>query len=233
MESIINSPGMWIACSFMVIVILAQSILFIRLTLTEAKKLNIPDESVRGAIRSAAVTSVGPVVGVIVVLMAMIHMTGTPNAWMRVNDIGAPATELMSIAIGSEFIGVKPNTPGFDIRAFSYACWAQAFNNMGFMVVALLITGKMGKTIIKLNKKYHPMWIKLIMLGSALALFTFMITSSTIGKDYTYAVSVIVSAVSILAISRCFGDNPRLQEFSLGLSMVLGMAVATIMKYNI
>ena len=93
-KSVINSPGMWIASSFMVIIIILQSALFFRKALQAAKELNISHERYMSGIRSAAITSIGPAMGPVVILLALMAILGAPTTWMRMTDIGRGANRV-------------------------------------------------------------------------------------------------------------------------------------------
>lgn len=68
-------------------------------------------------------------------------------------------------------VGVDMRSAAFDLKAFSYALWGMALNNAGWMLVALLFVKRMNSAISKMNQKYDPAWVKLIMTGAAIGLF--------------------------------------------------------------
>ena len=86
---------------FSLIVILG--IVYFKMGLKRAKELGIEKERYIPAIRSAAITSIGPSLSPVIVLLSMIAVVGAPTAWMRLNDVGAARTELSMVAISSDF----------------------------------------------------------------------------------------------------------------------------------
>ena len=225
LQAIINSPGMWLVSSVMVIVVVGQRLLYLREGFRTAEKLAIPrQECIRG-LRAAMLTAIGPSLAPVVILLALIAVLGAPTTWMRMNDIGAARTELAMSALATQVYGVELRSPAFDLNAFSYALWGMALNNAGWMVVALLLVKRMNHAIARLNQKYNPGWIKLLMTGAAIGLFAYL-WSGNLLKGGGSLLAGIVSFLSMYLISRFAGNYPRLQEPSLGLSMLIGMFAA-------
>lgn len=225
LQSIINSPGMWLASSIMVIVVIVQSVLYLRESFRAATQLDIPRQDCVKGLRAAMLTAIGPSLAPVVILLALIAVLGAPTTWMRMNDIGAARTELAMSALATQVYGVELRSPAFDLKAFSYALWGMALNNAGWMVVALLLVNRMNSTIRSMNQKYNPDWIKLLMTGAAIGLFAYLWSGSLL-KGGGSLLAGIVSFLSMHLISRYAGKYPRLQEPSLGISMLIGMFTA-------
>lgn len=223
-QEITNSPGLWLVCSVMVIVILTQSILYFRLGRTEAKRLEIPKEKVNQGIRAAIITAIGPTLSSAIVLLSLVVMIGGPMAWMRLNDVGAARTEM---AIVSMIQSIIPEGSS-ELTALTFAAWGQAFNNVGWMIVALVATKRMGWAVGKMNEKFSPVLVKAAMSGAAVGLFAYLVPNNLIGKASPYWIAAVVSGGSILVINKVFKNQQRLQEFSLGIAMILGMIAASV-----
>lgn len=220
MESnLMNSLGMWIVCSFMVIVIVLQSVLYFRLGKKTATELDIPKDTVNRSIRAAAITAIGPTFSAAIVLLSLVVTLGTPMAWMRLNDIGAARTELSVVALSQSILpaGATPD------EAFTFASWGMALNNAGWMLVTLLITKRMGWAVNKMNDKFNPLMVKAVMGGASVGLFAYLLSNNIVGKPRPQYIAAIASGASIILINKFLGKNQRLQELSLGIAMVIGM----------
>ena len=171
LQTVMNSPGMWIASSAMVLVVLIQSMLFLREGFKAADKLGMPRSSCIKGMRAAMITAIGPSLAPVVILLALLAVLGGPTTWMRMNDIGAARTELAMSALATKVINVDMRSAAFDLKAFSYAIWGMALNNAGWMLVALIFVKRMNSAIGKMNQRYNPAWVKLIMTGAAIGLF--------------------------------------------------------------
>lgn len=225
LQSVMNSPGMWIASSVMVIVVLVQSALFMREGFKAANKLGMPRSECIKGMRAAMITAIGPSLAPVVILLALLAVLGGPTTWMRMNDIGAARTELAMSALATKVYGVEMRSAAFDLKAFSYAIWGMAMNNAGWMLVALIFVKRMNSAIKKMNQKYNPAWVKLIMTGAAIGLFASLWSPALITGGGQF-VAGIVAFVSMYLISKYAGNYPRLQEPALGIAMLIGMFTA-------
>ena len=223
-QAILNSPGLWAICSIMVIVILTQSILYFRLGHSEAKRLEIPPEKVKQGIRAAVITALGPTISSAIVLLSLVVMIGGPMAWMRLNDVGAARTEMAIVSMVQSIIPEGAS----EFTGITFAAWGQAFNNVGWMIVALVATKRMGWAVDKMNAKFSPVVVKAAMSGAAVGLFAYLVPNNLIGKASPFWVAAVVSGASILIINKIVKNQQRLQELSLGNAMILGMIAASI-----
>lgn len=225
LASVMNSPGMWIASSIMVIVVVVQSILFLREGFRGAKELGIPHSECIKGMRVALITAIGPSLAPVIILLALIAVLGAPTAWMRLNDIGAARTELAISALSTKLVGVELKPGALDLKAFSYATWGMALNNVGWIVIALIFVGRMNTAIKTINQKYDPRWINLLMVGASIGLFAYLLSTNLI-KGGGNLVAGVVSFLSMYLISKYAGRYQRLQELALGIAMLIGMFVA-------
>lgn len=227
LSSVINSPGMWIASGVMIVVLLIQATMFMRSALREANKINIPRETCVRSIRAAAISSVGPSLAPVIILIALIALLGAPTTWMRLNDIGASRTELAVVTMTAKFAGAEPGGAGWDLRAFDFSLWGMALNNVMWMLVTLIFTSKMSGLVMKMNEKYNPVIVKGIMAGASLGLFGTLlgrqVVMTNMGKIYA---AVFASLSMIVIIKLLVKKIPWIREPALGLAMVVGMFAA-------
>ena len=234
LKSLINSPQLWIASAFIVVVIIAQSVLFMKKALEAAKELNMPRDRYIPGIRAAAITAIGPSLGPVIILIALITIIGAPTTWMSLCDIGAARTEMAVAAIGSNIAGVDLQSPDFGVKAFVYALWAIAINNVGWMLMSLISTPRMNSIIKTMNTKYDPKWVKTLMGSSLMALFAALLASKVINSKFVInqgnLIAGVSSALCMVFITKVLVKFlPRLGELSLGISMIVGMFVATLL----
>ena len=119
-----NNLGMWICAAFMIAIILIQAVLYLKLSRKEATTLGLPAEQQKEAMRSAAVTAVGPALALSIMLITLMTTLGGPTAWMRMNDVGSGRSELAIASMVSDMVTAAEGTPEWDLQNFSYAVWA-------------------------------------------------------------------------------------------------------------
>ena len=123
-----NNLGMWICAAFMIAIILIQAVLYLKLSRKEATTLGLPAEQQKEAMRSAAVTAVGPALALSIMLITLMTTLGGPTAWMRMNDVGSGRSELAIASMVSDMVTAAEGTPEWDLQNFSYAVWAQGID---------------------------------------------------------------------------------------------------------
>jgi len=222
LSAIINSPGMWAASSIFIIVMLVQVVLYHRLAWKEADRLGIPVEKRIAGMRSATITAIGPAMSPVIIMMAMMAVVGAPTTWLRMNNIGAARTELAMMTMA---IGVNPDVAAGSIMSFAYGLWGMAINDAGWMIVTLLLTHNMANVVDKMNTKYDPNWVKLAITGATIGLFAYLLAPRMVPFKPEIWSTAIISACTMLFINKVFAKYQRLQELSLGLSMIAGMYI--------
>lgn len=232
LQEIMNSPGLWIASAFMVVAVVGQAIIFLRTSLKEAKTIGLSREQYTAGMRSSIITAIGPSFSPVIILLSMIAVVGAPTTWMRLCDVGAGRTELAIVSLASQAVGAEPGTSSFGVEAFSYSIWGMALNNLGWLLVVLITTHNMSKIVDKLYTKYNPKWIKLLMGGTIIGLFAYLLSNQLapglLSGSWASIVAALVSGAAMLLITKVFAKHQRLQELGLGLSMLAGMFVTQI-----
>lgn len=238
LRDLINSPGMWLACCPIVVVILSLSFIYFRIGLKRAKEIGLTREQYIPAIRSAAITSLGPSLSPVIVLLSMIAIVGAPTAWMRLNEVGAARTELSMVTMACGLLGIDPSSADFGVQAFSYATWGMALNDVGWFVVALLMTHRMGDAVDYLNRKYDRKWINMLMAGATLGVTGYLLANQIMSKLLVTDADLLlrmkgllpalIAGMVMIIINRFFGKHQRLQELALGIAMLTGMFLAQL-----
>ena len=226
LKAVMNSPGMWLACSFTVILVVVQSIVFLRESFKEAERINMDKNKCIRGLRSAMITAIGPSLAPVVILFALVAVLGAPNTWMRLNDIGAARTELAMATMATQVGGFDFRSPTFDLMGFSYALWGMALNDAGYLIVALFIIHRLSGGVKKMSQKYDVKWVKLLMVGAVVGLYAGLLSGQLVGVKNLLgnASAAIISSAVTLIIGRYIGKKyPLLQEPALGIAIIVGM----------
>ena len=222
-QEMINSPGLWITSSIMVFASVIQAFVFLRASLKEANQLGIERSKYRAGMRSAVITSIGPSFSPVIVLLSMVAVLGAPTTWMRLCDVGAARTELAVVSLAGGLAGAEVGAESFGATAFSYSLWAMALNNLGWLVIVLVLTHRMSGIVTKMNAKFDPKWVKLLMGGATLGLFAYLVTNQLVGSGLVKWAAAIISGAIMLILTTALKKHQRIQELALGISMLGGM----------
>ena len=228
-QSIINSPGLWIVSSFLVIISVSQAVVFLRAALKEAASLGVDKEKRAAAIRSACITAIGPSLSPVIMLLSLVAVIGAPTTWMRLCDVGAARTELGVVSLTSTLAGVEVGSEAFGMQAFSYGLWGMALNNLGWLAVVFFLAHRMGGVVDSLYAKYDPKWIKLLMAGATVGLFSYLLGNQIYTLKAVKLVPAAIAAGCMIIMITVFKKHQRLQEIALGVSMLIGMFLTEIL----
>ena len=234
LAKIVNTPGLWLTSSLMVIAVVGMAAIFFNAALKEAKRIKIPKEHYKACIRSAAISAIGPSLSPIVILLSMIAIVGAPTTLMSLTDVGSGRADFAVISMAANSVGATVGTSSFGIKAFTYSTWAMALNNFGWLFVVLVFTHRMDKGIQLLYSKFDEKWIKMLLAGSTLGLFGYLLTTQLISGtkgnvNFKNVVAALIAAGSAVILKKAFPKSEILQEVLLGISMVAGMAGAQIL----
>ena len=219
-----NSAGMWVVSSLMIIVMLAQAVIFMRLGTKQATKLGIEKKIIHEGVRSATISCIGPALAVVLILVSLIATMGTPTAWMRINDIGAGRTEIAVFELAKSIL--PEGSANYDKWTFSFALWGMALNNFGWMAVALVFTSRMDKINDAFNSRFKKATVAAVTSGALIGMFSYFVANNTVRKSQYHWIALVISAGIMAIFNKVFAKNKRIQELSLGLSMIAGMFVA-------
>lgn len=228
-QSVINGPDIWIACSFMTAIVVLQSVFFLRAALKEANALGIDLKRRKAAMRSASITAIGPSLSPVIIMITMILLLGTPNAWFVLNNVGAARTELAVASMGAQVAGVTVMDSNIGIQAWTYALWAGALNSAGWLIVVFFLNHRMDGIVNTMYVKYDEKWIKALLGGATLGLFAYLLSNQLVGKSTSNYCAAAVSGIFVMILIHFFKKNQFLQELSLGLSMLVGMFVTELL----
>ena len=83
-----NHSVLWLICSVGIIIVLIQSALIIKKSIQAGKDMGIPKERMNRGIKTAAIASIGPALGVVGSLLALLVTMGSPISALRLSVIG-------------------------------------------------------------------------------------------------------------------------------------------------
>lgn len=163
-----NSPLMWVSAAIAVGIVVFQSVLFFRKSLKAAKEIGIEQEKINMAIKSSAISSIGPSIVILVTMISLIVSMGAPVSWMRLSFIGSVNYEAMAAGFGAQAMGatLENLTP----VAFACGVWTMICGSLGWLIFTLLFTDKMDK-VNHLMSKGNSKMVPIISAGAMLGAF--------------------------------------------------------------
>ncbi len=226
--SIANSNLLFFICLIPIVIVIIQSIMFLRLSRKEAKNLNIPDETIKKVIANSAIFSIVPSLPILITLAILMPVLGKFIPWLRLSVIGSAMYESMAAdmtikSFGLGGLGAAELTP----TVFVGIIWV--------MTLAILVSPVLNVVLLKSYDSKLKSFRKSggFMAAAVGSLFIGMLAIMGVPTLFNFknpvgiGVSVISGVVIILfdRIAKATG-NKVLSEFSFPLSMVIGMVSA-------
>lgn len=251
-----NEPWIWICGALICAVALFQCTYFMVRALKIMSRFGVGRKEIAGIVRGAAITSVGPVMAEIFVMVALVMALSAGFAWQREGAaVGSVTTELLQASnaaagAGQEF-GAESGPKKFDMTGFANVVLVMNVSCIGWLIVAGLFTPYLGVARKKIaGGDSH--WLAILTVCATLGVFGFW-TSTYLVKMINTAKS---SAAGATAAGTSFFDKqgvplgvatiagallsvflyklsdwakmPRLKEWSLGIAMFGGMIIGKL-----
>ncbi|MDD3842473.1 MAG: DUF5058 family protein [Candidatus Izemoplasmatales bacterium] len=250
-----ESWWMYALAIFVALFILAGSIYFMYSAYRQSKKLNMSKDQVRKAVVSSISFSVLPSIGIFIGVITMSGLLGIPLPWIRLSVVGALHYELMAASVASTGITLATMTiENFVTIAFVMTIsimWGGLFALFFFKKYQIKVINKATSTDGKGFGKilFDAFFIGMICayIGDAVAkiikyevrviedgAYVLDLEGNYVTENKATFVPIIVmiSAMGAMAFFDWLVRKKNikwLENFSLALSMIFGMAVAVFL----
>ncbi len=147
-----NSIPMWIACGIPVVLVVVQAVLFAKGAYSAGKHVGLTDAQMKKAMKSSAITSIGPSIVVLSGMLSLLVTVGGPMGWMRLSMIGSVMFESIAAGLGTAAVGVTLGTDPMTEEALTMAIWTMVLCSIGWVIFSTFSANKMDKIEHKLSK---------------------------------------------------------------------------------
>ena len=237
MEFNVNHPVLYLLAGIIVLVVLAQSVVFLLRAWRRGKEIGMPMDKLRHIVISTAVFTVAPAMAIVISVISLSKKLGIPLPWMRLSVVGAityetPAAANAQSAMGLEWAEVT------SLTATQYVTIA-AVMTMGIMVGIWLVP-VVGKKLIggminleKRDRKWGEIFSASLFMGmiSAFLGYVFSDFSTIFHGDPSGLIPPLVMLVSAAVMGLCALALRKLgwrwmNDYALPISLIAGMAAA-------
>ncbi|UOQ49368.1 DUF5058 family protein [Gracilibacillus caseinilyticus] len=224
---VLNDIGVWLFALAIAGVVIFQGIIFIRIAMRTASSAEMTLTEAKSALKTGAITALGPSLGIMIVVVSLISILGSPLTLMRIGIIGSAPMESMGASIAAQSFGVELGSSEFSEMAFTTVAWALCLGGMGWLLVTALFTKSFGKVHKKVAMKVKNPGTMIIFSSAAmLGAFGYFVGGEMI-KGMTNTAVVFASAVSMVILSLLANKLQLnwLKEWSLGFSIIVSLSV--------
>lgn len=233
---IANSAPMWIACGIPVILVIVQSVLFIRKAYKSGPEIGLTNEQMKKAMKSSAITAIGPSIVILSGMLSLLVTVGGPVAWMRLSMIGSVMFESLAAGIGTQAVGVTLGTDTMTNEALAMAVWTMVLCSIGWVIFATFSATRMDKVQ---NKLAGGDTNKLITISICAVIGVFAAMSAQhITKSVNFAeggfalspntVACLLGAIFMAILMTVSNKAPKLKEWNLTISILAAMIITAI-----
>ncbi|WIV12949.1 DUF5058 family protein [Proteiniborus sp. MB09-C3] len=224
-----NHPIMWIVSIIGIAVILTQSILITRKSIRAGLNMGMDYSRMKRGIKTSAIGSIGPALGVVGSLLALLVTMGSPVSAFRLSIIGGSNFEAMAANFGAKALGSELSTNMTPV-VFANALWTMTLGSIGWIIFVYLFAHRMDK-VNNLLTSGRKALLPAVSIGAMLGSFAFF----NIGNYLKFRTNpdVTVSAISgliIMIICVKLGEKKItwLKEWALTIAMFGGAIIGTL-----
>lgn len=239
-----NSLPMWIACGIPVVFVMIQALLFMKEAYNSGEKVGLTKEQMKKAMKSSAVTSIGPSIVVLSGMLSLLVTVGGPMGWMRLSMIGSVMFESIAAGLGTAAAGVTLGTDPMTAEALTMAIWTMVLCSIGWVLFGTFSANKMDKIEHKLSKG-NAGTLTTIASAAIIGVFSAMVAShlskpiylmmqkaeaAAIGGANKNAISCILGAIIMYVLSTVAEKKSIgwLKEWSLTITILGAMIITAL-----
>lgn len=225
---IANAPWLWIAGFIQAGIGGFQAWYFFRLaTRLLEKHGNTRRKEVGAMMRGAVITSIGPILAEIFIMLALVVAISPAFAWQREGvGVGSVVTELVQVGNAATGAGQQFGDESFNMTGFATAIVVVNVSCIVGSLGAALFTRYLGKARQTISRGDSRL-LAVISVAATLGIFGFYATLETM-KGGGRPVAVIAGALLSAFLFKLADwiHLPRLKEWALGIAMFGGMMIA-------
>lgn len=223
---IANSVPMWIACGIAVALVVLQAVLFAVKAYQAGPKVGLTKEQMNRAIKSSAITSIGPSVVILSGMLSLLITVGGPVAWMRLSMIGSVMFESIAAGIGTNVVGVTLGTDPMTPEALGMAVWTMVLCSIGWVIFATFSANRMDRIQ---NKLSGGDTAKLISISTAAVIGVFSAMSAQhLVKMSKNSIACVLGGLIMFIMMKISEKVPALKEWNLTISILLAMIITAV-----
>ncbi len=225
-----NHPIIWMTAIFGISIVLIQSALIIKKSIKVGKAIGISEADIKKGIRTSAIASIGPALGVVGSLLALLVTMGSAVSAVRLSLIGGSNFEAMAANFGAKAMGSELSTEMLPV-VFTNALWTMALGSLGWIIFVFLFAHKMDKVNGLLTNGRKAL-LPAVGLGAMLGSFAYFNVGNLLKINTNPEVTLSgISGLVIMVVCLKVGELKKiswLKEWALTFAMFGGAILGTL-----
>lgn len=221
-----NQPILWLACVPMVAIICYQAYAFITNAYRTGLAMGIEKETLHRALRAGAISAVGPSCAIGVGVVALMAIIGGPMGYLKLVDCGSLIYELSNVKFISEAWGTT--TEALTINQWGDMIWTMAASLVFWFVSVAFLTPSYDKILSAVTQRDENI-LNYVVMACTIGIYSKIAVPHMFKiSPATYAVLASAGAMLVLIFIRKQTGMKWITEWSLPISMIIGMAVSVM-----
>ena len=239
----LSSPVMYLICGVIVAFVAVVCVVFAVRAWRAGKAIGMDLAVLRRVVTASASFSVLPAVGILLGVVALSGALGIPWPWLRLSVIGALHYETQVAEGAAEQVGIGLSASQMTVSAFTTIALLMSVCIMWGMVLNLFLNRKYTARLARPDAAGGASFGDQAMTAMFIGLVSVYIGSYlgqwiSGGGRFTFSGSALplltaLCAAAVMALLTLIAEKLRwkwLEDFSLALSMLAGMACATVLN---
>lgn len=224
--AIANMPLLWACALGVFIVIIIQSVIYMKAARKAADAAGITQEELSVSFRTGAIGAIGPSLAVAMVAVALLALFGTPATLVRIGLIGSVSFETGAANIAAASAGAQLGGEAYTQQIFAIVFFAMSLGGAMWMLATLIFTPLLKRGEHKLAR-VNPAIMTVIPSAALLAAFI-SLGMAEVPKSSVHVISLLTSAAAmgrLLALSSVL-KRTWIREWGLGIAIIVGLVAA-------
>jgi len=220
---------MWIVSVIGISIILIQSVLITRKSVKAGLDMGMDYSRIKKGIKTSAIGSIGPALGVVGSLLALLVTMGSPVSAFRLSIIGGSNFEAMAANFGAQALGSELSTNMTPV-VFTNALWTMALGSIGWIVFVFLFGHRMDK-VNNLLTSGRKALLPAVSIGAMLGSFAYFNIGNYLKVKTNPDITVsAISGLIIMIVCLKLGEKKFtwLKEWALTIAMFGGAIIGTL-----
>jgi hypothetical protein len=183
----------------------------------------------KSAIKSSAVFSIVPSIPIVISLIAIAPILGTPFSWLRLSIIGSNSYELIAAGMGAKSMGVSQlGGQGYTGQVFGNSMLIMSIGVIWGLLCCILFLKKYQKRMNHIKQK-DSAWSEILINALFFGMLSVFLGDPLVKGGITFYVLITSGVIMMLLVY--IGKKakiPWLNDFALALSMIGGMVMAVV-----
>ena len=230
-SEIFNAVWLYLVVLVIILLVLAQCVVFMRKAWRRALGLGISEAQLRNTLVSGISISIMPTLPVLIVFLALTPLLGSPLPWLRLSVIGSAQYESYAASVALQSVGEKLIPGGYSLKGWISAAWVMTIGGSACVLWSSLAIKPISLMYEKIEAKMDKRFVYAIGGGALSGVMAFVTVafglSAVSTNGVVFGVSFAFGAFLVL-LQRKRPESKWIGEYLMTISMLVAMAAACI-----